>query len=174
VGIASRRLDDRLVNVDVIHAVVGVSKENVQRNAVAVTLPSGVALRVMHPVDVLISRTMNVHRLKEKQNDEGLTQLALAIEMVRRHFREYARERRGTVTELGYARILLREFKDVVALARTSAAKKIAIRYGLHVADALPVSEIPPGTFWQRQWPHLQGLMSEAYRCACSPLISRK
>lgn len=176
VGTAVADLEGRKVNVDVIHAVVGISKEAVEQNAVQVTLGSGKVIRVMHPLDVLASRNANLHKLADKQNPEGVMQLQLAVLVVR----EYLRQQIGAIlanTGLSTAerqREMLNLISDVTDIAKKTAAKTNGSRYGVHVADAIPADALPSGPFWDKQWQHLRALMSEGYGTKCEVAHSNR
>lgn len=169
VGTAVADLQGRKVNVDVIHSVVGIKKEAVEQNAVEVTLGSGKIIRVMHPLDVLASRNVNLHKLVDKQNQEGAMQLQLAVLVVR----EYLRQQIDAIlvsSELSAAerqREILNLISDVTDIAKKAAAKSNASRHGVHVADAIPADALPSGPFWDKQWQHLRATMSEGYGIRC-------
>lgn len=169
VGTAVADLEGRKVNVDVIHAVVGISKEAVEQNSVQVTLVSGKVIRVMHPLDVLASRNANLHKLADKQNPEGAMQLQLAVLVVRGYLKQQidAILANRDLSAVERQRELLNLISDVTAVAKKNAARGNASRFGVHVADAIPADVIPPGPFWEMQWPHLRRLMSEGYATHC-------
>lgn len=65
-------------------------------------------------------------------------------------------------------RIALKAFKPIRTLANTQAARKNAIRYGIHVADAIPAALVSPDSaFWERDWMVLHSLMSPPYAQCC-------
>src|SRR5258708_13051102 len=71
------------VNIDVLFRVYGdIATEAIARRAVLAENPAG-RFRVMHPLDVLQGRLENVHGLAAKQDEHGLAQLRLAIDMSR-------------------------------------------------------------------------------------------
>ena len=93
--------------------------------------------------------------------------MALAIDVARQFLREEARSapRRATST-----RSPLQPFvSEIERLALDDAGRKIARRFGLHVADAIDASLIPAGAFWQRKWTELAPLMSPQYAARFSP-----
>jgi len=117
---------------------------------------------------VLRSRLINLHELKEKQNEKGRMQLRLAIDVAREFLR--AEAAKYNIEETGAGRSPLQAFfKEVTKLARDDAGQKVAQRHDIHVADAIDPSLIPAGPFWDRQWPQLAGLMSPGYRALFVP-----
>lgn len=154
--------DGRLYIVDLLHDVVGVDREQVDAKAVPVEI-AGALIRVMHPLDVLQSRSANLHQLAEKQNDQGRLQLRLAIEVARAFLSDQMKD---TAEWDDYADLV----HDLGNLARSDAARKNAARHGLHVADALPAWLIDLEVFRDRQWPHLRQLMSPQYADRCEAL----
>ena len=159
--------DDEYINVDVLWNMIGLTAEQVR--ARAVTAHRGaVSFRVMHELHVLRSRLINLYELKEKQNEKGQMQLRLAIEVAREFLR--AEAAKDDIEERRSGRSPLQPlFGEITKLACEDAGQKIAKRHGIHVADALDPSVIPMGPFWDRQWPHVAGLMSPAYRARFEP-----
>jgi len=159
--------DDEYINVDVLWRLVGLTAEQVRSRAVTAER-ADVSFRVMHELHVLHSRLINLHELKEKQNEKGQMQLRLAIDVAREFLRVEAAK--YSIEETGAGRSPLQPlFKEVTKLARDDAGRKVAQRHGIHVADAIDPSLIPAGPFWDRQWPQLAELMSPGYRTLFVP-----
>lgn len=152
--------DEEAVNVDVIHAVLGLQAGQVRERAVEATLGKHVFL-VMHPLDVLQSRLSNLYQLAEKQNPKGVMQLSLAIDVVR----EFLRHESSAGSAVGTSRRnpLHGYVSAIEHMAVQDAGRKVARRFDLRVADAIDPSLIPPGLFWTKRWPALRKLMSTAY-----------
>jgi hypothetical protein len=162
--------EDSVYNVDLLHSVVGLTRAEIDDNAVRVRI-GGVPhpVRVMHPLDVLQSRSANLHELREKQDDLGRLQLRLAIEVARCFLElemdglEATHQRSAKAAE----RAAMDLVGAVVDAAGRAAAKKNAERHGIHLADAIPAWRIRSAAFWDRQWPHLRERMSPAYAESC-------
>lgn len=158
--------DDEFINVDVVFKVVGMTPEEVRKRQVRVEL-DGVSFHVLHPLDVLRSRLANLYELVEKQNPKGVMQLRLAVDVGRSFLRQLSREQAPAAPD---SRSPLQPFvTDIERMALTDAGRKVAHRFGVHVADAIDPSLIPAGPFWDRKWPTLSTLMSDAYAANFHP-----
>ncbi|MBV8037018.1 hypothetical protein [Roseateles sp.] len=116
----------------------------------------------MHPLHVLRSRLVNLHKLPEKQNDKGELQLVLAIGVVREFLKRTAAIEPAERVATGRSPIQ-RYVNDIVMMARGDAGKKVAKRAGIYVADAIDPSLIPAGPFWEKAWPRIKPLMSSEW-----------
>ena len=169
--------DETYINVDVIFKVIGLDPAKVLARAVRVDLSGGTTFLVMHPLDLLKSRLANLHELRDKQNDKGVAQLRLGIDVARAYLQEQAA--RYPAAETGAGRSPIQTLvSEIEKLAIDDAGRKVAKRWGVHVADAIDPSLIPAGVFWSRKWPGLKALMSTEYESGFtapdSALASRK
>jgi hypothetical protein len=131
--------------------------------AVLAESPAG-RFRVMHPLDVLQGRLENVHGLSAKQDEHGVAQLRLAIEMVQKFVGDIASQESSGTHKAGRP-IVLRHLARIETLSLSDAGRKVAKRYGVHVADAIdpaPVRHIE--AFVSKKLPQLLKLMSAARR----------
>lgn len=155
--------DEQYVNVDVIFSVVGLDGDAVRNRAV--TVEPGLVSRpfkVMHPLDVLLSRLVNLYKLQDKQNQKGCLQLGLAIDVAREFLRQQATSE--PAREIAAGRSPIQAYVTTIEhMALQDAGRKVAKRFGLHVADAIDPLLIPAGPFWSKRWPTLKTLMSQAY-----------
>ena len=162
VGQAYKELpDNKYLNVDVLWTMTGIDPESVRTNAVHITFNES-SFFVMSPMDVLRSRMINLHKIPEKGTEAGIMQLKLAVGVMREHLRGKATE--YTAEELSTGRSPLQTMVSAIEkLAIDDAGRKIAKRFGVHVADAIDPSLIPAGPFWVKKWPKLKNLMSVDY-----------
>ncbi len=162
--------DERIYNVDLIHKVVGIERAEIEKHAIEVQLPNGNGtIRVMHPIHVLHSRNMNLHRLAEKQDEMGVLQYRLAIAAARAYLelRIDGIEARTDISDSERERSILGTIRRVTEYSSEDAARKNAERYGVHLADAIPAWRIASPAFWKKQWPHLRGRMSQEHARRC-------
>jgi len=162
--------EGRVYNVDLLHDVVGLNREVLVANAVRVELPyGGKQLHVLHPLDVLVSRNMNLHKLQDKQDDVGRAQFTLAIAVAREYLSRGidALHDATDLSEVERQREIFDLIRVVSEYSTEDAAKKNAERYGIHLADAIPAWRISADVFCQHQWPHLRARMSAAYAAFC-------
>lgn len=169
--------EGRVYNVYLLHDVMGLERQKLEANAVLVELPySGKQLRVLHPLDLLASRNMNLHKLRDKQDEVGRTQLSLAIAVAREYLLQAidAAYDNTHVSEAERQRDVFDLIAVVSEYATEDAAKKNAERHGIHLADAIPAWRVTAEVFWQRQWPHLRERMSVVYAEQCEQLAGRR
>lgn len=161
--------EHRVYNVDLIHAVVGLEGEHLMANSMQVIAREGARFRVMHPLDLLQSRNMNLHKLEEKKDALGQLQFRLAIEVARSYLEQCLDGFEGDPSLDVHARerASLDLLQVVDRYATEDAARKNALRYGIYLADAIPAWRIVSPAFWSLQWPHLRQRVSPAHAAEC-------
>lgn len=153
--------EDEIYNIDVLWDVHGFSEGEVAARATTVSI-DGLNLKVMHPLHVLRSRLANLYKFTDKQMGRGPMQLRISIDVAREFIR--AQLRSAPADALASGRSPIQSYvKEVEQLAVEDAGRKIASRFGIHVADAIDPSLIPAGPFWSKRWPGLRSLMSTDY-----------
>jgi hypothetical protein len=151
--------DTEYVHIDVLRQVYGdVSVEAVRARSYEATRGS-TTFRIMHPLDVLQGRLENVYGLKEKQDEHGIEQLKLAIGMVRAFVLE-----QGDAGSVDQERpIVLKHLQRIERMALSDAGRKVAERFGVHVADAMEIPRLlGHKDFVAKKLPQISGLMSAA------------
>lgn len=119
------------------------------------------AYRVLHPLDLLESRLDNLGRASRREDiDLGSDQLVATIRIVQGFLKEAAREEPSTEKRP----VTLRYVGFIEKLATADAGKKVAKRYGIHVADAIEPEAVPSKEFRTKRLPQLAKLMSPARR----------
>jgi hypothetical protein len=152
------------VNIDVMFRVYGnIATEAIASRAVLAENPAG-RFRVMHPMDVLQGRLENVYGISAKQDEHGVAQLRLAIDIARTFMDDIASQE-TTGPDDSTRPVVLRHLARLETLALSDAGRKVAKRFGVHVADAIdprPVGHIK--SFVGKKLPQLLKLMSAARR----------
>lgn len=140
--------EELFVNVDVLHKVVGIKADQVRNHASTGEL-GDVRFRVMHPIDVLISRTENLATLSDKQNEEGIAQLRLAIMVSAQYIRELSE-----LPEDGQKHAM-RVIERIVKLAKSGTGRKCTNQFGIRFLDAIPGFAISNSSFQTTRWPQI-------------------
>lgn len=126
-------------NIDVLHLLYttnGLKKSNeftrrVQRNAVTVQLEPGLALRIMHPLDVLESRAHNAVGLLEEKGEHVVTQARWAIEVARLALKRLALAPAADTKRIGV------HVQRVFRLWKSSVGQRLWSEHELCVLDAV-------------------------------------
>lgn len=152
------------VNIDVMFRVYGnITTEAIVSRAVLAENPAG-RFRVMHPMDVLQGRLENVYGLSAKQDEHGVAQLRLAVDIARTFVGDIASEE-ATGADDSARPVVLRHFARLESLALSDAGRKVAKRHGVHVADAIdPEPVVHIKSFTSKKLPQLLKMMSAARR----------
>lgn len=146
IGTIEIPISDNLVsNIDVIHTIVGIERDDVRRHAIKVKI-ANFDCNVMHPMHVLESRIKNIEKIPEKRNEQGINQVALAIKVSNHYIARRALE--------GDEAIALKAIEKVVLFGKISAGKMVA-GYGLNLIDAIPFDSIKNENFQQIRRPQI-------------------
>ena len=151
------RPPDEYVVVDYLGVIYGFADEDEERmlrRAPEVEADT-FKFRVMHPIDVLISRIRNLSGLPAKQNDIGEAQARLAVDVMRFWFENDAGlgdaslERHGP--DGAYSALAAAE--DVIDLAIHRSGRNVFSRHGIDVLNAIPVESFATNAFVSERWP---------------------
>lgn len=77
------------MNIDVIHRFGNLDTEAIRQRSVQANL-DGKTFFVIHPLDVLLSRVENYRSIRDKQSDNGLRQVELAVKVAENYVIELA------------------------------------------------------------------------------------
>jgi hypothetical protein len=143
--------------VDFLRAIVGLETDGIQARAVEATLPSGVVIRILHPLDVLESRLRNLQTLPPKRNTAGIAQAELGIAVVGKFLQSLLES--GAET-----RSILDAVERVLQIALDKRLAKVAIDYDLDPFIAVPWSKIDVPDFQARRWPQVLAAAAEFRR----------
>jgi hypothetical protein len=134
--------------VDYLSGIVGLDTAKIQARAVEALLPSGVTVRILHPLDVLESRLRNLVVLPSKQNAVGIAQAKLAIAVAGK----FANAMLDSRVE---SRTVLSAIERIVTIALDKVLIGVAVDYGLDVLGAVPASRIKSPEFQTARWPRI-------------------
>ena len=152
------------VNIDVMFGVHGdITTQAITGRAVLAENPAG-RFQVMHPLDVLQGRLENVYGLPDKQDEHGVAQLRLGIDIARKFIADIASQEAPGANDSSRP-VTLRHLARIERLALSDAGRKVAKRYGVYVADAVdPTHIMHIKHFVSKKLPQLLKLMSAARR----------
>lgn len=149
-GVVELNLDgDTYMSINIIHAVAGLNGSHVRDRSLAPQTPSGITFRLMHPLDVLASRVYNIAHFKEKQNENGVMQLNLALQAANFYIK-------GTRDDPNIGeKTALKQIEEIIRLAKSSEGR-IARGFGADYRVAIPVDVIKIDNFHAIRWPQIQ------------------
>jgi len=161
------------VNIDVLSRVYGdISTNSITKRAILSESPVG-PFRVMHPLDILQGRLENVYGLAEKQDEHGIAQLHLAIDIVRKFLADIAAQE-AERTEKHERPVVLQHVRRIETLALSDAGRKLAKRFDVYVADAIePAPLLHLEAFVTKKLPQLLKLMSATRRAQIANQLPR-
>jgi len=151
--------DMEYVHIDVLLEVFGdISQKAIRERSYAATIGTK-TFKVMHPLDALQGRLENVYGIKEKQDEHGVEQLKLAIQVVRAFvLAEASSDRTGANRSL-----ILKHLNRIERMMLSDAGRKIAKRFGVHVADAMEFPGLATHSdFRTKKLPQIVACMSPA------------
>lgn len=134
--------------IDFLSGVVGLDTTAIEKRAAESTWPgTRVKVRVMHPLDVLMSRIKNLEVLPDKRNPVGIAQAQLAVRVAGAFLEDVAQARDE--------RALLNGIERVIDIAKDPGALKVHARYGIDPLLAIPVSTVRNEKFQAERWPRV-------------------
>jgi hypothetical protein len=134
--------------VDFLSGVVGIETRNLQRRAVELEVPGVGRLRVIHPLDVLLSRIQNLHKLPEKRGAAGVAQARLAVNVLRA-FVVHEIHARGE-------RVGLKILERIADMAAGAEAVTVFHDFGIDPLRAVPLEEFQTtSSLHQSRWPQI-------------------
>lgn len=139
---------DGIKQVDFLSGIVGLDTEVVCKRATEVTLPDGVAVNVLHPLDVLESRLRNLDSIPAKRDATGVAQARLAVSVVRAFIEDY-------MDGGNDPRTVRQAVQRVARIALDPRLAQVAFTYDVEVLVAIPVERIAYPRFHEQQWPKI-------------------
>ena len=146
------------LEIDYVSGLFGFTPEAEQRlrmRAFSVETSRG-SVKVMHPIDCLISRVMNLDGLPSKQNSAGVAQCRLAVAVTRSFIHRVCGDPSKQAMKTA-----LKAAEAVAELALLAPARRIAIEYGIDLLEAIPADRIRSEQFQLQRWPQIQQAVAE-------------
>lgn len=125
-----KRPDGRILLIDFLHSIIGVSNDDIKKMAVRVTV-AGCDLNVLHPLLCLKSRLANLERLSSKRNTNGYMQAVWAINIVHAYLLNLLDRREVTQGEL------ISQFSTVSEMAEYQSGPYCFKHFGLDPLNAI-------------------------------------
>lgn len=146
--------DSKFVNIDVIHQVVGLKKEDVRKHAFAMAV-GGTEARVMHPLEVLRSRIENLRLPDKREKASAIAQAGLAVLVANKYIREVAADPQRAPTAL-------KAIEEVVSIAKSGAGRNASREFGISFLEAIPHESIDNQNFQVHRFPRLLAELQNA------------
>ena len=121
--------------IDYLAFLEGLKSKEVKARAIEFELPSSSGneqykIVVMHPLDVFVSRVVNIVRLPSKQHSRALAQVDLAIEMIHAWF--------SMLEEAGQEIMIQEAVEEIKKFSQSKDGKSALSKYGKNIMLAIP------------------------------------
>lgn len=140
--------------IDFLRSVHGLDEKRIRQTAVAVELrdahgqPTGLELKIMHPVLCLESRVHNVHGLEKYRTPRGLAQLAAAVGCVRAYIVQCC--------DRNASRDAHKAIEVIEELACSDAGRGVRVAYGVDPLEAIPNDSRLGEAFFRENLPRVR------------------
>jgi len=120
--------------IDYLAFLEGLKSKEVKARAIEFELPSSSGkdvykIMVMHPLDVLMSRVVNIVRLPTKQHSRALAQVDLAINMIRAWFSKLEAEKKE--------KMIQEAIEEITKFAQSKDGKLALSTHGKNIMQAI-------------------------------------
>lgn len=162
--------DGRKLFVDFMGTLIGLRNEEIRKTAVELDHPEYGLIRVLHPTLVLKSRIVNLHRLAQKRNANGVEQARLAVPLVKAFLEYYVGNGLAGAKPDKY---LIDRIMWLHDLALTDAGKFAYAEWGIDVMRAAPIERVQNKKFHAQHIPRMETEIAtkrERYRKRHTPL----
>jgi hypothetical protein len=140
--------------IDFLRTIHGLDTEQVRNTAIEVELkdrtgnPTGVSVRILHPILCLVSRFHNTHGFPKYQEPRGLRQARAAIGIARGYLQDQI--------DTGNIRIAHNAIKVVAELASSPEGRAVYDQFQLDPLEAIPNDERLGAAFFAEQLPRIR------------------
>lgn len=145
--------DGRKLFVDFMGNLIGLRNEEIRKTAVEMEHPEYGLIRVLHPTLVLKSRIVNLHRLAQKRNSNGVEQARLAVPVVKAFLEYYAGNGMAGAKP---DKFLIDRIMWLHDLALTDAGKFVYAEWGIDVMQAASMDIVQNKDFHTQQKPRME------------------
>ncbi len=162
--------DGRKLFVDFMGTLIGLRNEEIRKTAVELDHSEYGLIRVLHPTLVLKSRIVNLHRLAQKRNANGVEQARLAVPVVKAFLEYYVGNGLAGAKPDKY---LIDRIMWLHDLALTDAGKFAYAEWGIDVMRAAPIERVQNKNFHTQHKPRMEAEIAtkrERYRKRHTPL----
>ncbi len=129
------------INVDFLRTVTGLGTGEIRESSFPMKIKGQnggeIVMRVISPIDLLISKVSNLGAHPNKRNAEGIAQAKLTVEIVKRYLEEKIVEANKAAQKAPY-----RQFEQVVNLAMDDPALFAHRNFGIDVLRAIPLEAL--------------------------------
>jgi len=156
--------DGRKLFVDFMGTLIGLRNEEIRKTAVELDHSEYGLIRVLHPTLVLKSRIVNLHRLTQKRNANGVEQARLAVPVVKAFLEYYVSNGLAGAKPDKY---LIDRIMWLHDLALSDAGKFAYVEWGIDVMQAAPMGRVQNQDFQTQHRPRMESEIAarrERYR----------
>jgi hypothetical protein len=144
-GVVRKRIaPDKEYEVDILWRINGVTDTDIRRTAIEQVIGAGAKYFVMSPIECLVTRVANLHKIEDKRTPAGIWQARKAVEVARRHIED--------MLSKGAEREAIRAATRILATATHTMGINAFQKYDIDVLEAVPVSHYKSKAFVERQW----------------------
>lgn len=140
--------------IDFLRTVHGVDTDQVRNTAIEIELrdranhPTGIRLRILHPVLCLVSRFHNTHSFPKYQEARGLRQALASVGIACGYLQDQI--------DAGHIRIAHNAIKIVAELASSPEGRAVYNQFQLDALEAIPNDERLGAAFFAEQLPRIR------------------
>lgn len=137
------------VGIDVLHSVPGIDRADVVNKAITVYMDD-VRFHVMHPLHCFTSKIFNLATFEDKQNDQGIFQARLALEVATAYI--------SALVDANKEKEAIQSIEYIAKTARLPIGRKVP-HLGINVYDAIPemlLQRIRNSNFRSKRLPRLR------------------
>ena len=144
---------DEAVEIDYLRQLHGFNlaeEKTLRRRAMRVVIEETTKILVMHPLDLLRSKVLNLSSLPGKQGKSSIAQCRIAVKVAYEFLKEICRQGVAVQRQSG-----LRAVEEIAALARSNHGIRLATKHRIRILEAIPHEDFEAPQFQGRRWPQI-------------------